>query len=203
MLHPSRMVQGRNYAITRCRVTALKAMDYEPSAPFVTSVLELKLDVNTMFEWQKYSQDTTDVPHYRKLLEFINLRAQASEAPTLTQSQTKTSTRPVANHSASADDANTNCSLCKNDKHPFYVCTRFKALTHYRMLGYNKMCMNCLTPGHFVKKCRSIHRCRKCRNLITHCSMWMVIQHLRKGLRPLLLGLNPHQNWLVHTLLQA
>ena len=29
---------------------ALKAMDYEPSSPFITSVLELKLDVNTMFE---------------------------------------------------------------------------------------------------------------------------------------------------------
>ena len=79
---------------------ALKAMDYEPSAPFVTSVLELKLDVNTMFEWQKYSQDTTDVPHYQKLLEFINLRTQASETPTPTQRQTKTSTRSVAAHAA-------------------------------------------------------------------------------------------------------
>ena len=27
---------------------ALKAMDYEPSGPFVTSILELKLDVNTV-----------------------------------------------------------------------------------------------------------------------------------------------------------
>jgi hypothetical protein len=32
---------------------ALKAMDYEPSGPFITSALELKLDVNTMFEWQR------------------------------------------------------------------------------------------------------------------------------------------------------
>ena len=60
---------------------ALKAMDYEPSGPFITSVLELKLDVNTVFEWQKHSQDSTDVPHYQRLLEFINLRSQASETP--------------------------------------------------------------------------------------------------------------------------
>ena len=34
---------------------ALKAMDYEPPVPFVTSILELELDVvNTMFEWQKH-----------------------------------------------------------------------------------------------------------------------------------------------------
>ena len=47
---------------------ALKAMDYEPSGPFITSVLELKLDTNTMFEWQKHSQSATSVPHYGELL---------------------------------------------------------------------------------------------------------------------------------------
>ena len=61
---------------------ALKAMDYEPPGPFVTSILELKLDVNTMFEWQKHSQSSADVPHYKELLEFVNLRAQASETST-------------------------------------------------------------------------------------------------------------------------
>ena len=29
----------------------LKAMDFEPSGPFITSMLELKLDVNAVFEW--------------------------------------------------------------------------------------------------------------------------------------------------------
>ncbi len=48
---------------------ALKAMDHEPSGPFVTSILELKLDADTMFEWQRYSQDYLGVPHYQKLLE--------------------------------------------------------------------------------------------------------------------------------------
>ena len=66
---------------------ALKAMNYEPSGLFITSVLELKLDVNTMFEWQRHSQDDTDVPHYHKLLEFINLRAQASETPSTSRKQ--------------------------------------------------------------------------------------------------------------------
>ena len=54
-------------------------MEYEPSGSFITSVLELKLDTNTMFECQKYSQDSVDVPHYQRVLEFINLHAQASE----------------------------------------------------------------------------------------------------------------------------
>ena len=59
---------------------ALKAMGHEPSGPFITSALELKLDANTMFEWQRHSQEHQDVPHFRELLDFINLRAQASEA---------------------------------------------------------------------------------------------------------------------------
>lgn len=37
---------------------ALKAMDLEAPGPFVTSILELKLDPNTMFEWQKHTQES-------------------------------------------------------------------------------------------------------------------------------------------------
>ncbi len=55
-------------------------MSCAPPGPFITSILELKLDDNTSFEWQKSSQDLPDFPHYDKLLAFLNLRAQASEA---------------------------------------------------------------------------------------------------------------------------
>lgn len=69
----------RLHGTVQQHLRALKAMRYEPSGPFITSVLELKLDVNTMFEWQKCSQATPEVPHYTELLEFINTRGQASE----------------------------------------------------------------------------------------------------------------------------
>ena len=45
---------------------ALKAMDYEPSGPFITSILELKLDTSTRFEWQKHSQGSSEVPPYQE-----------------------------------------------------------------------------------------------------------------------------------------
>ena len=41
--------------------------------------LNLKLDANTIFEWQKFSQECIDVPHYQKILKILNLGAQASE----------------------------------------------------------------------------------------------------------------------------
>ena len=72
---------------------ALKAMDYEPSGPFITSVLELKLDTNTMFEWQRHSQSTVAVPHCQDLLDFINLRAQASEASTTNKKSVRNEVR--------------------------------------------------------------------------------------------------------------
>ena len=37
-------------------VCALKAMDHEPSGPFVTSLLELKLDADSMFEFERQGQ---------------------------------------------------------------------------------------------------------------------------------------------------
>ena len=58
---------------------ALKAMRHEPSGAFITSLIEMKLDQLTMFEWQRHSQNQSDVPHYAEILEFINLRARASE----------------------------------------------------------------------------------------------------------------------------
>ena len=59
---------------------ALKTMKSEPDPSFVTSVIELKLD-ETLFEWQKHSQEKVEeVPHYQDILDFIDLRAQASES---------------------------------------------------------------------------------------------------------------------------
>ncbi len=58
----------------------LKAMDHDPPGSFVTSMLELKLDATTTFEWQRYSKGTLEVPMFTRLLDFLNLRAQASES---------------------------------------------------------------------------------------------------------------------------
>ena len=54
-------------------------MEQEPSPSFITSIIELKLDPTTMFEWQRHTQSQTEVPHYREMLEFLDRRAQASE----------------------------------------------------------------------------------------------------------------------------
>ena len=153
---------------------ALKSMGHEPSGPFITSMLELKLDANTMFEWQRHSQSSPDVPHYKLLLEFIDLRAQASEAavsdPTkksfkIDPPSAKKNFKSVASFAASANPSPGNCVVCKSEKHPLYVCSQFRALDHAAKLSVlktNSLCLNCLRPGHFVSSCKSLHKCRVC-----------------------------------------
>ena len=161
----------RLHDVAQQHLRALKIMKHEPSGPFITSLLELKLDSGTMFEWQKFSQKSTDMPHYGDLLDFINLRAQASEAvasepkPRFVPKKPNLPSRSVTSFAASARDSDANCVLCKTEKHPLYACARFKSLSHDRMLSTlktNGLCMNCLRPGHFSKQCQSLNRCRKC-----------------------------------------
>ena len=154
---------------------ALKAMGYEPSGPFITSVLELKFDAGTMFEWQKHSNNSAEVPHYRELLEFVNLRAQASEN-CISESVRKAASsearrgfnasKPVTAIAASTTPATAEpCVVCKTGTHPLFACGKFKSLSHDGMVAAiksNNLCLNCLRPGHFVKQCKSLHRCRNC-----------------------------------------
>ena len=146
---------------------ALKAMDYEPSGPFITSILELKLDTNTMFEWQKHIQASNEVPHFQKLL---NLRAQASEQATADSGRKPKNEvkKTVATFIGTADPAIGYCVVCKTTRHPLYICQWFKNMTHEKMLSTlrtNNLCINCLRPGHHSRECQSSHRCKKCQKL--------------------------------------
>ena len=156
---------------TAQHLRALKSVDYKSSGPFITSIIELKLNANTRFEWRRHSQSHSEVPPYQDLLEFLNLRAQASEASTSEHSKKSSRgdksyplTRPVASYTSNMMDPVRNCVVCK-EKQPLHACPKFKSLSHDKMLSTlkaNNVCMNCLRSGHFIKQCRSLHRCRKC-----------------------------------------
>ncbi len=160
--------------VVQQHLRALKSMGCEPSGPFVTSLMELKLDQNTMFEWQKHSQSSSGVPHYRELLDFINLRAQASETSVADGAKRSygpefrknfSAGKPIASFMVSTPFPSTEpCVSCKG-RHPLYACVKFKALPHERRIATIKThghCMNCLRPGHFVRNCPSSHQCREC-----------------------------------------
>ena len=160
---------------------ALKTMKYEPDPSFITSLVELKLDEGTLFEWHKHSQDTvSEVPHYKEILDFINLRAQASESlssfgkkhhhlPSGKQQPQNHHNKVAAFNSVDNEPGTrSKCPVCISDRHPLYSCAKFKSLSHdekVSVLKKNNLCMNCLNSGHFARQCKSSYRCKKCQKL--------------------------------------
>ena len=112
--------------IANQHMRAIKAMGYSPWT-FVTSVLETKLDQTTMFEWQKHSQGVKEVPEYLELLEFLDLRARATEN-TKAEPERKHSSNPPSNKTARpsyAVNMDETCVACKKANHPLYACKSF------------------------------------------------------------------------------
>ena len=69
----------RLHDICSQHLRALKRMGYDPSGHFVTSLIEMKLDRSTMFEWQRHTQENTDVPPLHGDPGVHRLRVRASE----------------------------------------------------------------------------------------------------------------------------
>ena len=148
-------------------------MGCEPSPQFITSLVELKLDSTTMFEWQRTSQSHTAVPPCSELLEFLDLRAQASEAQIAdtpkkqfrSEYKKTNPSKPVSSHASTVTKS---CVACKSGNHPVYSCSTFKSMTRddkLSTLKSNDLCFNCLIPGHYSKQCTSLHRCKTCQGL--------------------------------------
>ncbi len=126
-------------------------MGHEPSKQFITSLLELKLDTVTMFEWQRHSQDSTEVPDCKELLEFIDQRAQAAEASNVDRkpknSHFGVKPKTIPTFTASTRTNKENCKACKKEKHPLYSCSKFRSFSHEEktaLLKSNNHCLNCL-----------------------------------------------------------
>ena len=147
---------------------AITTMFGDSLEAFVTSLIESKLDQNTMFAWQDYSHESKKVPPYTALLEFLDRRARATEN-TVREGERKRSTTSSERRAPSKPSYTANveetCIACKTAKHPLYGCRAFKAFSHGKKLELvreNGLCLNCLKPGHFANKCSCAQRCKKC-----------------------------------------
>ncbi len=99
----------------------------------------IELDVNTMFEWQHHSQLSHKVPHYKDLLEYINLSTQVSKflCQTLGRRSLKVeapkksfSNQKSIDSFADSTDSSCLCVVCKSEKHPLYARPKFKSILY-------------------------------------------------------------------------
>ena len=159
-------------------IRALKCMGHEPCRTFLTSLLQLKLDPTTRFEWQRHNQSEADVASYADLLDFINLRAQATETSTQDPTQQRRihkgdsfrRIRPQHPHASFAAGASTNCIVYTADKHPLFMCPTFRDLPRDKKvstLRSNDLCLNCFKPGHFASNALVRTSARSANRLIT------------------------------------
>ena len=103
------------------------------------------------------------------LLLLLNGRNIAKPRATLSGSsfgvQADTKRFPKVTTYAASYESGAKCISCKTENHPLYVCPTFRAMSHdnkIALLKEKKLCMNCLNGGHFIKSCKSIHRCKRC-----------------------------------------
>ena len=150
---------------------ALKVMEYEPS-PFITSLIEMKLDQATAFRWQRHIQGTSKVPHYSELLKFLDLQARASESTTREGVKRSAQSMP---HKANVQlkpvylsNTINSCTVCGGKMHPLYACRKFRSLSydqHMEAVKSNQLCFNCLKLGDHKLQCPWLHRCQVCQRL--------------------------------------
>ena len=128
-----------------------------------------------MFEWQRHTQKSTDVPHYQELLDFLNLRAQASESSITEGSNKKprhdthlrkgyAPSGSVASHAAHTEPYSSPCIAYLASFHCMHVLPSKTCNNENKVatLKSNNLCVNCFSSNHFVKQCKSVHRCKQC-----------------------------------------
>ena len=121
-----------NDIINQC-LKALQASKQDITESFITSMLELKLDQVTMFEWQRHNQDSNNVLHYSALLNFLDLRAQASENIVCEMDHKRpVPTAKKKSYPQTPSYAESVDNLCVDSKlgsHPLYACKNWKIYT--------------------------------------------------------------------------
>lgn len=123
----------RLHDVVQQHLRALKTLGCDLPGQFITSMVELKLDTDTLFEWQKHTKAEANILRYQALFDFIDVRAQASEASCTTLKKSAPPSRKPASRvaaDAATHDANKNCPVCITEEQPLYACIKFKAMSH-------------------------------------------------------------------------
>ena len=66
------------------------------------------------------------------------------------------------------------CPACKKLKHPLHACDDFLKMTReekFDLVQKNGRCLNCLSPDHWQKDCRSRYKCRECGSQQHHTTL--------------------------------
>jgi len=165
------------YTTVCTHVAALKAMGQpvEQCYAFVFTILVSRLDKATALGWQLW-QRNSELPKYIDLEAFlaswcVALETSESYVLEVSGSQKGSNIKRQITSVTSRKAIITSglkptwpCLCCK-EVSKLYACEKFKPLKiseRLDLVGYNRLCFNCLAPFHTADSCKFNYFCRKC-----------------------------------------
>ena len=178
------------YDIFKTAITNLKSTKHYTIEAFLSSMLYAILPTKLQLPWDQATKKDKGVPSVDQLLSFIKDHAETLPAVSHTADKTQD---PVSkgNSNPRRKDATSHkgrsnihvvspapapqpppkeyrwdCKLCSTEKHPLYFCPKwasFSLVQKTAHIGSNNLCSNCLGVGHSTANCRSLYRCRECK----------------------------------------
>ena len=176
----------KTYDVFKTTISNLKSTKHYTIEAFLSSLLYAILPTRLQTPWDQATKTDKGVPPVDQLLSFIK-----DHAETLPATNQPAEPASKGNSNPKRKDANSNkgknnvhvvspapttqapqkecrweCKLCPGEKHLLYFCPKWTSFSHAQKIshiGNHKLCSNCLGPGHTTAECRSLYRCRECR----------------------------------------
>lgn len=132
-----------------------------------------RLDISIVTRFELSYDNSTTLPSYKVLCEFLAKNCTALDNVNLPRLQSLPNRKPPQPISRAAPtslhvEANPNirsCSFCKKPDHAIYKCRQFLTLSpydRYQSVKTSKMCINCLSRQHILSSCQSSTSCHRC-----------------------------------------
>ncbi|XP_022835365.1 uncharacterized protein LOC111362848, partial [Spodoptera litura] len=144
-------------------------VEYWDQIIIYTLVQKLDVDTHTAWEEDSYKENSDKLSTWEELKTFLETKYRTLEMVNPTTKKEQTTIKAKSFHSTSPEEKTDksptkSCSMC-NAEHPLFHCKEFSKLQpqeRNEFIKKNRLCFNCLTSGHSVKKCRNRMSCRRC-----------------------------------------
>lgn len=154
---------------TEC-LNALRGLEVDIASwdPLLLFIIVQKLSKETHSAWELSQQDINALPEFSNFIDFLENRFRVLEVIDERKASSATASkqsRQLKNHAASTSSASSaSCPIC-SEQHYLRACPTFLRMSigdRRDAVKKDKICFNCLVPGHYISECKNRMKCRTC-----------------------------------------
>lgn len=160
-----RIIDRSNEAIESLRSLGVLVDSWDA---LLVHVVTRKLPTNTHQLWEEKLGNTTEIPKFENLVEFLEGRFRTLEMidTESNSSVNREKSEPRQKFvQRNAGNVEATCVMCRSTTHRLPECLQYSNLSQEKrleMVRAKLLCINCLRAGHRVLDCRVRTRCSKC-----------------------------------------